>query len=84
MPNYQPKTAWLKQQIANKTRNFRGYNLAEANMQEKQMKYLQRNPIYSPDSRKLQDEIIADISAYRQSQWKERGTPSSAKRVPVK
>jgi len=82
---YKPKTAWLKQHIAKKTRDFRGYNIAEANMQEKQMRHLQTNPMYSPTSRKLAEEISSDVAAYRRSQYnKSRGTQSSAERKPIK
>ena len=85
MPNYQPKTEYLKHQIAKKTRDFRGYNIAEGQLQEKQMKYMQRNPRFPTDStKKLQDEINADVTAYIRDKNKARGTESSAKRVPVK
>lgn len=85
MPNYEPKTPWLKQQIAKKTRDFRGYNIAEANMQEKQMKYMQRSPRFPTDStKKLVDEISADVTAYIRDKNKARGTASSAERKIVK
>ena len=84
MPEYQPKTSWLKHQIAKKTRDFSNYNIAEGKMQTKQMRYLQRNPPFAESTRKLAKEIADDVTAYRQSKWKERGTPSSATRVPVK
>ena len=53
-------------------------------MQTKQMRYLQRNPPFAESTRKLAKEIADDVTAYRQSKWKERGTQSSATRVPVK
>jgi hypothetical protein len=84
MPNYKPKTEYLKHQIAKKTRDFRGYNIAEGEMQEKQMKYLQRNPMYSPTSRKLQEEIRADVTAYVRDKNKSRGTQSSTQRKVIK
>ena len=84
MPNYKPKTEYLKHQIAKKTRDYRGYNIAEGELQTKQMKYLQRNPMFADSSRKLQDEINADVTAYIRDKNKARGTDSSAKRVPVK
>ena len=84
MPDYKPKTEYLKHQIAKKTRDYRGYNIAEGELQTKQMKYLQRNPRFADTSRKLQDEINADVTAYIRDKNKARGTESSAKRVPVR
>ena len=84
MPEYQPKTSWLKHKIAQKTRGIRDYNIAEAKMQTKQMRYLQGNPPFAESTRKLAKEIADDVTAYRQSKWKERGTQTSATRVPVK
>lgn len=85
MPNYKPKTEYLKHQIAKKTRDFRNYNIAEGQLQTKQMKHMQTNPMYLTEStRKLQDDIRADIKGYIHSKNKARGTDSSATRVPVK
>ena len=81
---YQPKTSWLKRQLERKAKGVRTYNVAEAQMQGKQMKYLQRNPRFADTSRKLQDEINADVTAYIRDKNKARGTESSAKRVPVR
>jgi hypothetical protein len=81
---YKPKTAWLKGQIARKSGDRRyTHNIAEEKMQRGQVKHLQNNPS-SRLAGKIVKEIADDVTAYRQSQWKERGTPSSAKRVPVK
>jgi len=82
---YKPKTEYLKHQIAKKNRDFRGYNITEGRLQQKQMKYMQTNPMYMTEStRKLQDEIRADIKGYIRAKNKERGTPSSAERKIVK
>ena len=82
MPEYQPKTDWLKGQIAKKTGVYK-HNFAEEKVQRGQVKHLQKNP-NSRFARKMVNEISDDITAYRRSQYKERGTPSSAARVPVK
>ena len=82
---YQPKTSYLKYQISKKTRDFRGYDKAEAKLQEKQMKHLQTNPRFpSASTTKLQEDIRADVKGYIHSKNKARGTDSSATRVPVK
>ncbi len=85
MPNYQPKTEYLKQQIARKENKVRNYNIAEANMQEKQMKYMQSNPRFpTASTKKLQEEIRADITAYVRDKNKARGTQSSSQRKVIK
>jgi hypothetical protein len=84
---YQPKTSWLKRQIAKKTNGVRDYNVAEAQMQEKQMKYLQRSPRFaslSSATQKVQEDIRADIKGYVHAKNKARGTQSSAERKVVK
>jgi hypothetical protein len=81
---YKPKTAWLKGQIARKSGDRRyTHNIAEEKMQRGQVKHLQENPS-SRLAGKIVKEIADDVTAYRRSQWKERGTQSSATRVPVK
>jgi hypothetical protein len=82
---YKPKTEYLKHQIAKKTRDFRGYNIAEGQLQSKQMKYMQRGPRFPTEStKKLQEEIRADIKGYIHAKNKARGTQSSAERKIVK
>ena len=82
---YQPKTAWLKRQIAKKTNGVRDYNVAEAHMQKKQMEHMQTNPRFpSAFTKKLQEEIRADIKGYIHAKNKARGTQSSAERKVVK
>jgi hypothetical protein len=85
MPNYKPKTEYLKHQIAKKTRDFRGYNIAEGKLQTKQMKHMQSNPRFlTASTKKLADEISADVTAYIRNKNKTRGTASSAERKIVK
>jgi hypothetical protein len=85
MPNYKPKTEYLKNQIAKKTRDFRGYNIAEGELQTKQMKHMQSNPRFlTASTKKLADEISADVTAYIRDKNKARGTESSAQRKTVK
>jgi hypothetical protein len=82
---YQPKTPYLKHQIAKKTRDFRGYDKAEAKLQEKQMKHLQSNPRFpSASTTRLQEDIRADVKGYIHAKNKARGTQSSAERKVVK
>jgi hypothetical protein len=85
MPNYKPKTEYLKHQIAKKTRDFRGYNIAEGELQTKQMKHMQSNPRFlTASTKKLADEISADVTAYIRDKNKSRGTQSSTQRKVIK
>jgi hypothetical protein len=85
MPNYKPKTEYLKHQIAKKTRDFRGYNIAEGELQTKQIKHMQSNPRFlTASTKKLADEISADVTAYIRDKNKARGTQSSTQRKVIK